>query len=118
MFGKRSGVRVTVILLTALAAAASGCSAAQQSAAPVEAALSATVEEIRTNQAQGWGVRIPGLTAAAITDDADSAVISEVVSGSERPPEQVLLVQADRFHVGSATKSFTAALIMQLDQES
>ncbi len=40
-----------------------------------------------------------------------------VLGGAADPPGVTPLVDRDRFHVGSVTKTFTAALIMQLDQD-
>lgn len=66
-------------------------------------------------QGEPWGITLPGL-AAAIADPDDSEKGPRVVSGSSDPPGDTELIPADRFHVGSVTKTFTAALIMQLDQ--
>jgi D-alanyl-D-alanine carboxypeptidase len=117
MFGKRAVVGVAAIVL--LVAGVGGCGAQSESGSDsaVQDALSTTVEQIRNTQAQSWGVTIPGLTAAAITEQGGSADLAHVVSGSQQPPDQVPMVQADRLHAGSVTKSFTAALILQLDQE-
>ncbi|MFT6563888.1 MAG: D-alanyl-D-alanine carboxypeptidase [Actinomycetes bacterium] len=140
MFEQRTGIRALGLILAAVAIAGmSGCSNTTpdpQGGDPVRVALSDTVEDIRANQAQGWGVQIPGLTAAAITEDratssaavasstasasapaSASSTLNQVVSGSQNPPGQIPLAAGDRFHVGSTTKSFTAALILQLDQE-
>ena len=75
------------------------------------------MEQIRQTQARDWGVTIPGLDAAAITSQDAGTETARVVSGARRPPGLTPMLPADRFHVGSVTKSFTAALILQLDQE-
>ncbi len=91
-----------------------GCSQ-PGSAGSVESALDETVIQIRSSQGKSWGITFPGV-AAAIADPQDSGRGPRAVSGSSNPPGDTELTRADRFHIGSVTKTFTAALIMQLDQ--
>lgn len=109
-------VAATALALGALTACGASLEPGQPSDA-VQQALGATVGQIRESQARDWGVTIPGLAAAAITSQDARTTTARVVSGARRPPELTPLLPADRFHVGSVTKSFTAALILQLDQE-
>jgi len=83
--------------------------------ARVTNALTESVAGLRVSLGQRWGRPIPGLAAAAALDaDTPPAV---AVSGSAAPPGAERLGPRDRFHIGSITKTFTAALVMQLDQE-
>jgi len=90
---------------------------AQRTSAEVAAELDRTVTELRGTGGEIWGITVPGLAAAAITEDRLGDDPSAVVSGAADPPGDRPIERADRFHIGSATKTFTAALIMQLDQE-
>ena len=92
------------------------CSTPPDAADSAESALRKTVVEVRSSQGEPWGVTVPGLAAAFITGPDDADRPPRVVSGSSDPPGKTELIPADRFHVGSVTKTFTAALIMQLDQ--
>ncbi len=107
-----------VVALSTLAAAtlAVACSSQPDSAGSVESALDETVIQIRSSQGEPWGITLPGLAAAAIAGPDDGDRVPRVVSGSSDPPGNTELIPSDRFHVGSVTKTFTAALIMQLDQ--
>ncbi len=92
------------------------CSSQPGSAGSVDAALADTVAQIRSSQGEPWGITLPGLAAAAIADPGYADDVVGVVSGASDPPGDTELIPADRFHIGSVTKTFTAALIMQLDQ--
>ncbi|MDG1267015.1 MAG: serine hydrolase [Ilumatobacter sp.] len=76
-------------------------------------ALEKSIAELRISLGEQWGEPIPGLSAAVLTN-GDARVAA---SGSANPPGSIKLRSNDRFHIGSITKTFTAALIMQLDQE-
>lgn len=82
-----------------------------------DTALRSVLEGLRLKQGTAWGVVVPGFAAA--TEPAGGAIsaASRAVSGAVAPPGTQKLRLEDRFHVGSVTKTFTAALIMQLDQE-
>lgn len=95
--------------------AAAACSDRSSGSRQVETVLRDAVEEIRATQDQSFGIVVPGLAAAAVIDGDESSVAA-VASGAANPPGDTPLTTADRFHVGSITKTFTAALIMQLDQ--
>ncbi len=82
----------------------------------VETELDSVVAELRAAGTETWGVPVPGLAAAVMAEDLGDRPVS-VVSGSADPPGDLPLEVSDRFHVGSATKTFTAALIMKLDEE-
>jgi D-alanyl-D-alanine carboxypeptidase len=81
------------------------------------AELTAELGEIRELQGAPWGVTVPGLAATVTAGDGDELGSTTAVSGEADPPGTTPLSQDDRFHVGSVTKTFTAALIMQLDQD-
>ncbi|MGB1377433.1 MAG: serine hydrolase domain-containing protein, partial [Miltoncostaeaceae bacterium] len=77
--------------------------------------LERSVGELRESLGRPWGLPIPGLAAAAtMGPDGRPGVAA---SGSSDPPGSRPLDVRDRFHIGSITKTFTAALILQLDQE-
>ena len=76
--------------------------------------LSSILEDIRQSNASAWGVEVPGLGAAVVSQ---LGTVVFAVSGSSAPPATTPLEPSARFHVGSLTKTFTAALIMVLDQE-
>ena len=101
---------VTGLLLMA------ACSDQPGTTGQVETVLRDAVEQIRATQDQAYGIVVPGLAAAAIIDGDDSTPVPAVASGAANPPGDTPLTTADRFLVGSITKTFTAALIMQLDQ--
>jgi len=98
-----------LLLLTA------ACSDRSGTTGGVETVLRDAVEQIRTTQDQSFSIVIPGLAAAAVIDGAGSVPVP-VASGTANPPGDTPLTTAERFHVGSITKTFTAALIMQLDE--
>ena len=83
--------------------------------AQVTAALTKSVSGLRASLGQRWGRPIPGLAAAAATEG--ETLPSVAVSGSANPPGAQRLDADDRFHIGSITKTFTAALVMQLDEQ-
>ena len=108
-------LRVSALAATlAVAVNVSACGYGEAPANTQES-LSSTLTQLRDTNAQAWGVQIPGLAAAVVQRDAVEPI--ESVSGVANPPGDQSLVLADRFHVGSITKTFTAALIMLLDQE-
>ncbi len=76
-------------------------------------ALENAVAELRISLGERWGIPIPGLAVAVIVNGEPTVA----VSGSATPPSSLPLQPTDSFHIGSITKTFTAALIMQLDQE-
>lgn len=104
------GGRLATLAILA-AAVLGGC--LTTSAAQGEPELRATLDDIRQSNASAWGTEVPGLGAAVI---AEGDIVS-ALSGSADPPASTPLSPPDRFHVGSLTKTFTAALIMVLDQE-
>ncbi len=66
---------------------------------------------------QAVGCHGPRCSAAAVASgDRNAPDVVWAVSGSAAPPSQEALRRPDRFHAGSVTKTFTAALILQLDQ--
>ena len=79
--------------------------------------LEQSLAKLRESQGEPWGVTVPGLAAAVVSGADDPAELLDAVSGSSDPPGNTALATSDRFHVGSVTKTFTAALIMQLAQE-
>lgn len=82
-----------------------------------ESILQKLLDEQRATQGKPWGVVVPGLSAAIRVASDNSAKIVKAVSGYSNPPSKTPLQVQDRFHMGSITKTFTSALIMQLDQE-
>ncbi len=86
-----------------------------QTRSATKESLVATLAQLRDTNAQAWGVQVPGLAAAVLEREATAPIAA--VSGAADPPGNQSLVLADRFHIGSITKMFTAALIMLLDQE-
>ena len=113
----RRHVFVLWVLLVSLFALA-GCSVHLRPDTSTEVALQESVAHIRSTQGEPWGITLPGLAAAAITDPDKPENVIAVTSGASNPPGETPLITADRFHVGSATKTFTAALIMQLEQSN
>lgn len=85
-----------------------------QARSSTKESLTATLTQLRDTNAQAWGVQIPGLASTVL--EREAAVPIAAVSGAADPPGNQSLVPADRFHIGSITKMFTAALIMLLDQ--
>ena len=79
--------------------------------------LERSLANLRESQGAPWGITVPGLAAAVVTGVDDHLEVVEAVSGSSNPPGKTPLRLGDRFHVGSVTKTFIAALIMQLAQE-
>ena len=84
---------------------------------PCPPTLESLLVNLRESQGAPWGITVPGLAAAVVTGVADHLEVVEAVSGSSNPPANTPLELGDRFHVGSVTKTFIAALIMQLVQE-
>lgn len=82
-----------------------------------DANLRSVLEGLRRKQGAAWGVVVPGFAAAMEPAGGAIGAASRAVSGAVAPPGTQNLRLEDRFHVGSVTKTFTAALIMQLDQE-
>lgn len=76
-------------------------------------ALENSITELRISLGEQWGEPIPGLSAAVLVGGNASVA----ASGSADPPDSTKLKSNNKFHIGSITKTFTAALIMQLDQE-
>jgi D-alanyl-D-alanine carboxypeptidase len=115
--GRVHARRMTLLGLTlaALTLALAGCASSEQSTEE-QRALQAQLEELRAIQARPWGVTVPGYAAAVATGDGSAPGVVGAVSGSAAPPGSQAMRPADRFHVGSVTKTFTAALILQLDQ--
>ena len=105
------GTGISVVLLLSLVACARGA----QRSDPVTDSVEATLNELRLTNAQAWGVTVPGMGAAILK--AGDKEPTTATSGSADPPGTSPLRLDDRFHVGSITKTFTAALIMLLDQE-
>ena len=79
--------------------------------------LERSLANLRESQGALWGMTVPGLAAAVVTGVDDHLELVEAVSGSSNPPGKTPMRLGDRFHVGSVTKTFIAALIMQLAQE-
>jgi D-alanyl-D-alanine carboxypeptidase len=105
------------ILLLALLAGVPSFTAAVGPDRNLHSVLQQTVEDLRISEGKPWGVIVSGLAAAAITDANGAKQVVAVASGAADPPGDIPLKTGDRFHIGSITKSFTAALIMQLNQE-
>ena len=108
--GSHGGRLITLATLATVVL--SGCFTT--SSAQGELELRATLEHIRQSNASAWGTEVPGLGAAVVTQGE----IVSALSGSADPPASRPLGPPDQFHVGSLTKTFTAALIMVLDQEA
>ena len=111
-----------ICLLTLAALLACACSdrstgADRDTEVAVGAALDRTVSALRITGGEMWGTTVPGLAAAAIMEGKPRRVQVAVVSGAVDPPGHRPMQESSRFHIGSPTKTFTAALIMQLDQE-
>jgi D-alanyl-D-alanine carboxypeptidase len=79
--------------------------------------LESVLGDVRTTLGAPWGVTVPGLAATVTVGADDSLSGSTAASGVADPPGTSPLTDRDQFHVGSVTKTFTAALIMQLDQD-
>ncbi len=95
--------------------ACNACPRADSKNLSSNAALEVILDRLRRTNASAWGVTVPGMGAALLTDG--QAEPTEATSGSADPPGDEPLRLVDRFHIGSLTKTFTAALIMLLDQE-
>jgi D-alanyl-D-alanine carboxypeptidase len=78
--------------------------------------LKVALDELRITDGAPWGIEIPGIAAATAHGLPGSIEIVAAASGVADPPGKTPLSSRSRFHVGSITKTFTAALIMQLDQ--
>ena len=104
--------RVFLIIASVSLATLSSCATSPET--QQQSDLSAILDDVRRSSAAAWDVDVPGIGAAVAfgTDDVVSAV-----SGVAAPPGSTMLTSGDRFHVGSLTKTFTAALVMLLDQE-
>lgn len=95
---------------------AAGCGAAEpEMNSSVSDMLERSVGELRESLGRPWGRPVPGLAAAATVGPHGHRGVA--VSGASDPPGARPLDVRDRFHIGSITKTFTAALILQLDQE-
>ena len=101
-------------VVIALAACITLSACASTSVSPQGPDLSAILEQVRQSSASAWEVEVPGIAAAVESETGESV---GAVSGAADPPGSTPLTEVDRFHVGSLTKTFTAALIMTLDQE-
>jgi D-alanyl-D-alanine carboxypeptidase len=117
-----SGVRTVIVTVAVvgLAAGSMSCSSSQDGVVGQRSELEARLLELRVEQGEVWGATVPGYAAAVHPgrDDVPSGnpETAVAVSGSAAPPDGRSLYPTDRFHVGSVTKTFTAALILQLDQ--
>lgn len=107
--GTRRGV-LTILLLVVVSLGA--CTDERVSRPGDE--LSATLIQIRQSNASAWDVEVPGIGASV---GSGTGEVVSAVSGAADPPGATALQSGDRFHVGSVTKTFTAALILMLDQE-
>mgnify|MGYP001591801654 CR=1 FL=1 len=108
--GRLDSRSIFLVLLTA-ATSLNACSFAAD-----KEMLESTLDELRVAGGTPWGVTIPGIAAAVAHGPPDSIEITTAVSGVADPPGVTPLSSKSRFHIGSVTKTFTAALIMQLDQ--
>jgi D-alanyl-D-alanine carboxypeptidase len=99
---------------------AGGCSSSSDRPAERRSELRARLVGLRAEQAEPLGVAVPGYAAAVVSDGRSAQGgqpdVVLAVSGSAAPPGGKALRPTDRFHVGSITKTFTAALVLQLDQ--
>lgn len=84
---------------------------------PTRTLLKKTVEELRSSGGKPWGGAIPGITATLITAAGPEAGVVTVTSGFANIAAEKRLNAESGFHIGSITKTFTAALILQLSQE-
>ncbi|MBN9177680.1 MAG: beta-lactamase family protein [Microbacterium sp.] len=114
--GRSRRIAVASALVVALAGVLAGCAPAAQ-APDADAAfadrMSAALLQWRVSPSTGpFAYTIPGTALAAAIGDGD---VVATASGDGAPG--VPLEAASTFHIGSMTKLFTAALVMQLDQE-
>lgn len=84
---------------------------------PTRTLLKKTVVELRSSGGEPWGGAIPGITATLITAAGPEAGVVTVTSGFADIAAEKRLNAESGFHIGSITKTFTAALILQLSQE-
>ncbi|MCU1482726.1 MAG: D-alanyl-D-alanine carboxypeptidase [Subtercola sp.] len=125
---QRTAIACAALLALAGCATGAGASGQGASGSPVaspgsdntgaadafDAEMSAPVAAWRTSfQASSMTISVPGTVVAASVGDAGASLVA---SGDAVLGSQPISVDA-AFHIGSMTKLFTAALIMQLDQE-
>ncbi len=102
-------IKFCTLLFAGLSLLMAGCSGPVAPAAEYPAgSLEAQLESIRREY------NLPALAAAVIRDGepADIAAVGVRVAGGDTP-----VTPADRFHVGSVTKSMTATLVARLVQQ-
>ena len=104
-----------IALAWVILSSGSGCSSSVDSPS-ASARLAEDLDQIRLSQGEDWGLIVPGMSAALLSANQSGELIA-AATGTADPPEAVPLTRADRFHMGSITKTFTAALILQLVQE-
>lgn len=111
---------IATLAVIGLGVASASCSLSPEQSTDRRAELQARLMGLRAEQAKPWGVTVPGYAAAVNLGDRDvpgrAPEVVRAVSGSAAPLDGRPLELTDRFHVGSVTKTFTAALILQLDQ--
>ena len=108
---------LTPAVLLACACSDISMGAERDTEVALSTALGRTVSALRITGGEMWGTTVPGLAAAAIIGEKSHGIVAAVVSGAVDPPGRRPMQESARFHIGSPTKTFTAALIMQLDQE-
>lgn len=111
---------IATLVVIGLGLASVSCSSSGDESTDRRSELEARLVELRAEQAEPWGVSVPGYAAAVYQGDGvgpeRAPELIRAASGSAAPPDGRPLDPTDRFHVGSVTKTFTAALILQLDQ--
>lgn len=72
---------------------------------------------MRADGGSPWNGQVPGIAATVIPADGSGDGLITAVSGYSDLATKTLLQADSAFHIGSITKTFTAALILQLCQE-
>ena len=79
--------------------------------------LRQTIDHLRVEGGRPWDGNIPGIAATVIPANVLGDDLITVVSGYSDLATKTRLQADSAFHIGSITKTFTAALILQLCQE-
>ena len=79
--------------------------------------LQQIVDQLRADGGSPWNGQVPGIAATVIPADGLGVELITAVSGYSDLATKTRLQADSAFHIGSITKTFTAALILQLCQE-